>query len=588
MIENKDQYSVLMRFFICFFSFVSSLTFALEDSTNAQKRIKDHLIIKDYPSALHETKLSLAQFPQSKEIHSLMVRVLSESGDAIESYRYFKKASSYFPEMQGDFSLIESFCWAALQNAENSSQLVVNISSMIGASITHDAKAVKILSRHLKSSNAYLRMMAVKLSAQFGDLGLIEQIKALSKTEAVWYVRLEIIKALGRLKVNGSKEIFKEIITSKRSTLEEKAVSAQSLISSEDKIESQEILSLLKSSRAELRYLGCEILSYLNAKEFILDLAQLLQDHSKDVKIAALSTFYTIGIEKEHQGLLIEKIENLLTDPLEEVSLAAARVLSFYKEERALEFLEEKIFSSEKKIRSFAAASMASSSQKLKLRSLELMAESKDPFVRVNIAKGLLGHEIPKAPLTKEIESFLETYEDLIMEDGSLNPHLPILSPSSVRHIPGVAMYPEIVDLQTRFSLLNQLAICDHPNTEKALKDFLKKPIFGMTFFASNVLVQESSEDALTLIEKLLEEEDEMIKIQAALVLAFLSDDQRALDILYSSYYKVDREIKISILEALGHIGSKKSLPFLLQLLDDPFNIIKVIAASSIIQCIYH
>ena len=174
------------------------------------------------------------------------------------------------------------------------------------------------------------------------------------------------------------------------------------------------------------------------------------------------------------------------------------------------------------------------------------------------------------------------------MEDGSLNPHLPILSPSNVRHIPGVAMYPEIVDLQTRFSLLNQLAICDHPNTEKALKDFLKKPIFGMTFFASNVLVQESSEDALALIEKLLEEEDEMIKIQAALVLAFLSDDQRALDILYSSYYKVDREIKISILEALGHIGSKKSLPFLLQLLDDPFNIIKVIAASSIIQCIYH
>lgn len=96
MIENKDQYSVLMRFFICFFSFVCSLTFALEDSSNAQKRIKDHLIIKDYPSALHETKLSLAQFPQSKEIHSLMVRVLSESGDAIEVIGILKKPHPIF------------------------------------------------------------------------------------------------------------------------------------------------------------------------------------------------------------------------------------------------------------------------------------------------------------------------------------------------------------------------------------------------------------------------------------------------------------------------------------------------------------
>ena len=44
--------------------------------------------------------------------------------------------------------------------------------------------------------------------------------------------------------------------------------------------------------------------------------------------------------------------------------------------------------------------------------------------------------------------------------------------------------------------------------------------------------------------------------------------------------------MKIHILEAIAHIGSKKSIKFLVNTLEEPFQILRVIAASALIQCI--
>ena len=46
--------------------------------------------------------------------------------------------------------------------------------------------------------------------------------------------------------------------------------------------------------------------------------------------------------------------------------------------------------------------------------------------------------------------------------------------------------------------------------------------------------------------------------------------------------------MKINILGAIGHIGDQKSIPFLLNLLDESHQILKVMTASALIQCLYH
>jgi len=165
---------------------------------------------------------------------------------------------------------------------------------------------------------------------------------------------------------------------------------------------------------------------------------------------------------------------------------------------------------------------------------------------------------------------------------------LRVLAPSHVRHTPEVSQYPEVIDQHVRLHLLNILAMMRHPGVEESIKKYLRQHHFGMTYAASSALITEGAEDSLDIISSLLEDEDDMIRVQAALVLASMGGDKRAVSILEEAYPKVTREVKMHILEALGHIGSTSSIPFLVRVFEDPFNVMRIIAASSIIQCLYH
>ena len=79
-----------------------------------------------------------------------------------------------------------------------------------------------------------------------------------------------------------------------------------------------------------------------------------------------------------------------------------------------------------------------------------------------------------------------------------------------------------------------------------------------------------------------------MTRIQAALVIAFYGGDPKVAQILENAYTKVDWERKIQILEAIGFIGNRDSIPFLLEVMKEPFTLLRTIAASSVIQCLYH
>lgn len=581
-----------MRYWFLLLSFfltvvVSAKTFmtSLEVS---QKRIKDHLLIKDYTTALSELKIYLAEFPQSKELQALMVRTLAESGQGLEAFKQWTSASEIHQEMKEDLSLIESIAWSILEKAESSSQQVVNISSMIGAALTRDAKAVKILHHYLNSSNAYLRMIAVKFSMQYGDKALIEEIQTMLKKESVWYVRLEIIRTLGRL---GSKEVtplLKEMIASPRSTLEERATAAEALIMLYEGLDDKELNNLFQSKRAGLRYLGCEVVSYLNLREKSEQVATLLEDSSPEVRMAALNTLSVVGLGKESKDKILPLIEKLTEDMQSYVAITACRLLMFYQPDKAIPLLEKWVHHESADLRRMAACAISLGGEKGRSFAIKLLKTEKDPFVKANLAYGMIGQEENEQILCRYLGEFLSLEEGKIMIDTTMNPLFKILAPSRVNHVPGMTQYPTAVDQYTRLHLLNILAMMRYPNVEESIKKYLRTQNFGMTYTASTSLIEEGAEDSIQIIRSLLSDEDQTIRVQAALVLALIGGEKKAIEVLQEAYLKVDREIKMHILEAIGHIGARESIPFLMQLLEDPFNVMRIIAASSIIQCIYH
>jgi HEAT repeat protein len=75
--------------------------------------------------------------------------------------------------------------------------------------------------------------------------------------------------------------------------------------------------------------------------------------------------------------------------------------------------------------------------------------------------------------------------------------------------------------------------------------------------------------------------------MQAAFILAMLGGDSTAIKVLQEVYPKVG-EIKLHILQAIGHFGDPASIPFLLKVLSEPFQVQRLVAASALIQCLYH
>jgi HEAT repeat protein len=148
--------------------------------------------------------------------------------------------------------------------------------------------------------------------------------------------------------------------------------------------------------------------------------------------------------------------------------------------------------------------------------------------------------------------------------------------------------YPQMMDQLVKLELLSVLSIVKYPKALEAVKGFLKTQALGVSGTAATTLLQEGEESSLEIVKELLSDPDEKLRIQAALILALVGGDPSASSTLIDAYPHVDREMKMHILEALGHIGDPASIPFLVELFKEPFQGLRIVAASALIQCLYH
>jgi hypothetical protein len=221
--------------------------------------------------------------------------------------------------------------------------------------------------------------------------------------------------------------------------------------------------------------------------------------------------------------------------------------------------------------------------------SQQILKEESDIYVKANLALGLIGQRQHVDLAGQAIHSMLsDSRTELWMWETAHNPLFRSLAPSKLRHIDQVPRYPQAVDQHVKLDLLSTLSKISHPRALDAVKSFLKDPLWGVSSTAMITLLQEGDDQSLDVIKMLLDEKDQEIRLQAALILAMHGSDPQAIGILHKAYPSLDREAKIHVLEALARVGDPSSIPFLLGILEDPFQILRVIAASAMIQCIYH
>lgn len=548
------------------------------------KRVYAHLMIHDPSAAVIEAKRSLEHFPDSKSLQMALIRALSESGNDVEALDQWRKTVAAFAGEENNRQLLEVLAWGVLNRGEQSNQLSIRLYALLGASMTRDAKALPLLLEELRGSNALLRSVAVHVAATFGDAPLQDELERLLKEERVWYVRLEVIKAVGFLRMTGLCNRLKEIVGNPKTLIEEKAAAITSLVHMYDALDDAELQSLVKSDRAGLRQLACDAIAYLNLADKKEELLFLLKDTSADVRMASLNA---LGLLRTPFDL--EQIRPLLTDAASEVAITAAWLAMLHEKKWGAETLSTWIEGPNTEMRRLASAALAVTGRFGSRLAYDLMKKSNDPYVKGNLALGLIGQRTHLQEACDTLYGlFVQPKPELWMWDHHLNPLFRSLAPSRVRHIEQIPHYPKVIDQWVRLDLLSVLSMLRYPKAQEAVKGFLQNQTWGTSGAAAATLLEEGDEESLEAVRDLLKDPDEKIRVQAALILALVGSDLSAVHILQEAYPHMEREMKVHILEALGHIGDPQTIPFLLKILDEPFQILRVVAASALIQCLYH
>ncbi|MCB1082310.1 MAG: HEAT repeat domain-containing protein, partial [Chlamydiia bacterium] len=261
---------------------------------------------------------------------------------------------------------------------------------------------------------------------------------------------------------------------------------------------------------------------------------------------------------------------------------------SRFAPETACQVIKQSIYGTDDATRRLGALILGRIGPAGKRLAEEVLKITPDPFVKANLALGAIGQGGNDTFYADTLHTFLLLRKGKVMWERSSNPLFEVLSPSKICHIPQVTQYPTMVDHLTRLDILKTLAVLDHPKATEAMKQFLREEGYGVSFSASTLLLEEGGEEVYAILHSLLDEKEDHIRIQAALVLALMGGDEKGAQVLQEGYFLVDREMKIHIIGALGHIGDKGSIPFLLKLLEEPYPTLKVMAASALIQCVYH
>lgn len=556
--------------------FLGTLIASEEEAT---RQIYAHLKIHDASAAAQVAKEFLEEYPESKSVRLAYVQALAEKGDETAVFREWNIKRD---EFQNDRHALEILAWSVLKKGELSPQTHIHLSSLIGASITRDVRAVPMLVSALRSSNAILRLFGVRFAAHLGDGVLQEELARMIEEEHVWFVRQEVIQAIGQLRITSLKPELVKIVAHPKTIAEEKVKAILALVQMYDGVRTDDLNNLLSSKRAGLRQLGCELVGYFDLYSDATKLEKLLQDSSPDVRTYALRTLGLMNVKIEQ-----EKLAQLMQDSYPQVSITAAWVACRQGDKAGVESIKKWLGDIHPRWRWLAASMLPRCGHVALPLIQEQLTSHEDPFVKANLALGLVGQRMLVEKASQVIDDFFRDPETgpLMWDDSS---SVQMVVPNMAYHVEHIQNYPTMVDQLTRLDILNLLCILKYPKAQETVKEYLKKETLGVTGAAIAVLLQEGDIGSMEIIRELLKENDPHIRLQAALMLALYGSDPSAVKILRDIYPQMNRETKIQILEAIGHVGTQDSIPFLVDILGEPFQLLRVVAASAIIQCLYH
>jgi HEAT repeat protein len=549
------------------------------------KRVHAHDLIHDYRSAELEAREGLNTYAHSQELWKAYIRSLAKLGEDQLMLDAWKSYIAQYPEEKKNLELTETVAWGILHNGSKSPSPLIRIYSMVGSHFSHDPKGVDLLISQMRDNNALIRAVAVQLASEEQDEKLRDEVKRLFRTETSFAVRLEVIQAAGTMKIRSLQPDLVALVTNESTSAEEKAAAIQSLVNLLETANREEVARLAQCDRAGLRDLACQVVNFFRLERDLDLIVPLINDHRPEVREGALKAIATLRVNEYRGQPITALVERRLNDLDPHVALMAAKVITLHDQSKGHEAFRKLLKHKTKEIRYQASAALASCGRYGLPLMYEAFNESSDPYVRMNLAIGLLGLRQNTYDACEALYQGLTTLHEKWMLDEDATFHA--LVPSKIKHDELIPNYPEAVNQKTRLEVLNYLAVMKYPKAQDALKAFLQERQWGISGMASVVLLTEGDDSAIDLVSRLLNDSDPKIRLQAALILSIWGRGENAISALVEAYPSADREMKEKILEGLGRLNADQAKLFLVDRLHEQHQSLRIIAASALLMSLY-
>lgn len=550
------------------------------------KRVHAHILIQDYQSAVEEAREGLKKHPRSVQLLESYIAALAKAGNTKDMMRAWDYYTHLVEDPYSKREVMEVMGWSVIEKGSKSTSPLVRIVAVLGAYFGQDARGVAILQRSLRDYNAIVREVSVQVSSRMRDERLRQEMFKLFNTEQTWAVRVNVIRAMGLMKIKESKKPLMELVENNATNPELKVAAIQALTQLRENITRKELIGLAASSRAGLRQLACEAAHVFDCHGEVDQMVMLLKDSHWEVRAAALRTLGHLKVN-EYLGVPItEIIAPLAKDPNDLVAITAVWVLCLHDPAMGQEAMEPWLSNSSQDVRILASSALKAAGKYGFPLTIKVFQNTNDPYVCMNLALAMVSQRQHVEEACKALNLGLKNRKERWMWCEVNN--FKGIAPSSVKRNPAVPHLPEATDQLVRLEILNTLAIMHDPDAEDAVRNFLSERNWGISGAASALLLTEGDDASIDLVEGLLDDPNPKVRIQAALILAMWGGGGKALTILQEAYPDADREMKERILEGLGQVGTKESIPFLINTLKEQHPTLRIIAAAALLKVLYN
>ncbi len=480
---------------------------------------------------------------------------------------------------------LETVCWAIIKNSSQSYHPKLRAESLLAISLLSDANDIPLLIRLLYDPHPSVQELALHLAQHYLDEPIQEAARDLAQNGTT-NVRLAAAALLTKQKVRPASPLLEEMLDDDSFSQKDRSRLIANLASLQKELDLSWLERSVTDSQAEIRALACCRVQREPSKRAVEALLPLLEDKSSLVLEYALETFGLWQHLVPEESLRLQKAYRILLDSASiKLQSLAAWALFISNGEDVEAWFKEMILNKPSLQSHIVCSHLVRCGTKGLSLAKTVLNESQDPIIKINLAAYLLSHRSEVHLASKALCKALQETFYLLGESGES--FFSWVSKTEISHTPLVPRLPESHDLLIRLQLLALQCYSGEPISKSHLETMLKERSWGVPIAAAGFIFQELSPSLEEVLSPLLEEEEETIRIQAALLLAVFAQSEKAATILWDQFEKASKEGKETLMLGFASLSFEKTKDRLTPLLFDASPSLRTRAAGALLASIY-